>query len=92
VGLGHDADARLQRRQESGGDAGGSRALADLLPNAELLELDGVSHNVKMNVPAPVLADFFAAQANPQTERTPNDASPRPVGWPISCRAHLTTA
>jgi hypothetical protein len=35
----------------------GSQALAQLLPNAELRELEGVSHNVKMNL----LAEFFAA-------------------------------
>jgi pimeloyl-ACP methyl ester carboxylesterase len=39
----------------------GSRALADVLPNAELRELEGVSHNVKMKVLAPVLAEFFTA-------------------------------
>jgi len=38
----------------------GSQALAEALPNAELRELAGVSHNVKMNVLAPVLAEFFA--------------------------------
>jgi hypothetical protein len=37
----------------------GSRALANVLPNAELHGLEGVSHNVKMNLLAPVLADFF---------------------------------
>jgi pimeloyl-ACP methyl ester carboxylesterase len=37
----------------------GSRALANALPNAELEALEGVSHNVKMNLLAPVLADFF---------------------------------
>ena len=41
----------------------GSRALAEVLPNAELRELDGVSHNVKMRALAPVLTDFFAATA-----------------------------
>ncbi|MDQ3936571.1 MAG: alpha/beta hydrolase [Actinomycetota bacterium] len=39
----------------------GSRALAAVLPDAELRELKGVSHNVKMPVLAPVLADFLAA-------------------------------
>jgi pimeloyl-ACP methyl ester carboxylesterase len=39
----------------------GSHALAAALPNAELRELEGISHNVKMKVLAPVLADFFAA-------------------------------
>jgi pimeloyl-ACP methyl ester carboxylesterase len=41
----------------------GSRALAEALPNAELRELEGVSHNVKMNVLAPVLAEFLAGVA-----------------------------
>ena len=40
----------------------GSRALAEALPNAELRELEGVSHNVKMERLASVLADFFAAE------------------------------
>lgn len=39
----------------------GSRALVEVLPNAELRELEGVSHNVKMPVLAPVLKEFFAA-------------------------------
>lgn len=38
----------------------GSRALADVLPDAELRLLEGVSHNVKMEVLAPVLNDYFA--------------------------------
>jgi pimeloyl-ACP methyl ester carboxylesterase len=38
----------------------GSRALAEVLPNAELRKFDGMSHNVKMNKLAPVLAEFFA--------------------------------
>jgi pimeloyl-ACP methyl ester carboxylesterase len=36
-----------------------SEALADALPNAELRQLQGVSHNVKMEVLAPVLVEFF---------------------------------
>ena len=40
----------------------GSRALAEALPNAELRELEGISHNVKMPVLAPVLADFFTTE------------------------------
>jgi pimeloyl-ACP methyl ester carboxylesterase len=40
----------------------GSRALAEVLPNAELRELEGVSHNVKMKRLAPVLAEFFARE------------------------------
>jgi pimeloyl-ACP methyl ester carboxylesterase len=37
----------------------GSHALAQVLPNAELRELEGVSHNLKMKPLAPVLGDFF---------------------------------
>jgi pimeloyl-ACP methyl ester carboxylesterase len=37
----------------------GSRALAEVLPNAEVHVLEGVSHNVKMNILAPVLVEFF---------------------------------
>jgi len=40
----------------------GSRALAEVLPNAELRELEGVSHNVQMNALAPVLAEFFTRE------------------------------
>ncbi|MGH2985378.1 MAG: alpha/beta fold hydrolase [Solirubrobacterales bacterium] len=42
----------------------GSRALAEVPPNAELHELAGVSHNVKMGVLAPVLAEFLTASTN----------------------------
>ncbi|HEX6115781.1 MAG TPA: alpha/beta hydrolase [Solirubrobacterales bacterium] len=38
----------------------GSRALAEVLPNSELRELQGVSHNIKMEKLAPVLAEFIA--------------------------------
>jgi pimeloyl-ACP methyl ester carboxylesterase len=40
----------------------GSRALAEVLPNAQLRQLEGVSHNIKMNLLAPVLAEFFTAE------------------------------
>ena len=40
----------------------GSRALAEVLPNAELRELQRISHNLKMNVLAPVLAEFFTRE------------------------------
>jgi pimeloyl-ACP methyl ester carboxylesterase len=40
----------------------GSRALAQVLPNAKLRELEGISHNLKMNVLAPVLAEFFTGE------------------------------
>jgi pimeloyl-ACP methyl ester carboxylesterase len=42
----------------------GSQALAEVLPNAQLRELQGVSHNVKMNVLAPVLAEFFTRETD----------------------------
>jgi pimeloyl-ACP methyl ester carboxylesterase len=42
----------------------GSRALAEVLPNAELRALEGVRHNVKMNLLAPLLADFFTREAD----------------------------
>ena len=40
----------------------GSRALADVLPNAELRELEGVGHNLKMKVLAPVVAGFLTGE------------------------------
>ncbi len=40
----------------------GSRALAEVLPIAELRALQGVSHNLKMSALAPVLADFLARE------------------------------
>jgi pimeloyl-ACP methyl ester carboxylesterase len=40
----------------------GSRALAAVLPDAHLRELEGVSHNVKMEALAPVLTEFFAGR------------------------------
>jgi pimeloyl-ACP methyl ester carboxylesterase len=42
----------------------GSRALAEVLPNAQLHVLEGVSHNLKMKPLAPVLAEFFMAASN----------------------------
>ena len=40
----------------------GARALAEALPNATLHKLEGISHNVKMNVLAPAVAEFLAAE------------------------------
>ena len=54
----------------------GSRALAEVLPNAELRELEGVSHNVKMDLLAPVLAEFLAGGADVPTS---GNASPAPA-------------
>jgi len=42
----------------------GARALAAALPNAELRVLEGVSHNLKMPVLAPLLREFFTAGAS----------------------------
>jgi pimeloyl-ACP methyl ester carboxylesterase len=39
----------------------GSRALAEVLPDAELRELAGMSHNLKVEGVAPVVAEFVAA-------------------------------
>lgn len=41
-------------------------ALAEVLPDARHHVLDGLSHNPKMKVLAPVLADFFAAPSEPR--------------------------
>jgi pimeloyl-ACP methyl ester carboxylesterase len=40
----------------------GSRALADVLPNARLEVLEGISHRLKVEVLAPVLAGFLGGQ------------------------------
>ncbi len=42
----------------------GSRALAEVLPDAELRELEGVGHNVKMEALAPVLVEFFTRETD----------------------------
>ena len=40
----------------------GARALAGILPDAELRVLDGMGHRLKTNVLAPVLGEFFAGR------------------------------
>ena len=40
----------------------GSRALAEVLPNSALRELEGMTHNVKMGALAPLLAKFITAR------------------------------
>jgi pimeloyl-ACP methyl ester carboxylesterase len=40
----------------------GSRALAGVLPNAQLRALEGMGHRLKVDVLAPVLAEFLAAR------------------------------
>jgi pimeloyl-ACP methyl ester carboxylesterase len=50
VAYGSKSPAELQK---------GSRALAEVLPNAELRALERQSHNVSMKALAPVLAEFF---------------------------------
>jgi hypothetical protein len=57
-------ETRSSAGREPGGTPISSRALSQVLPNAELRQLEGVSHNVKMNVLAPVLADFFTREAD----------------------------
>jgi pimeloyl-ACP methyl ester carboxylesterase len=47
----------------------GSQALAATLPNAELRKLEGLSHNVKVNVLAPVLAEFFTRETDVAASR-----------------------
>ena len=37
-----------------------TRALADVLPNAQCRSLDGQTHDVKAKVVAPLLTEFFA--------------------------------
>jgi hypothetical protein len=57
-------ETRSSAGREPGGTPISSRALSQVLPSAELRQLEGVSHNVKMNVLAPVLADFFTREAD----------------------------
>lgn len=42
----------------------GSRALAEILPNAELRALPGIGHRLKVAVLAPVLSEFLAGSAS----------------------------
>ena len=66
LGLGHDADAGRGRAPRAWPRCQpGSRALAEALPNAQLREYAGVSHNVKMNMLAPVLTELFAVVNDP---------------------------
>jgi hypothetical protein len=43
----------------------GSRALAEVLSNAELRELEHQSHNISMKTLAPILAHHFADAKSP---------------------------
>ena len=54
----------------------GSRALGDVLPNAELRVLEGMGHRLKVNVLAPVLADFFGKQTDAGGHRGGQTAAP----------------
>jgi pimeloyl-ACP methyl ester carboxylesterase len=47
----------------------GSRALAEVLPNAELREIEGVGHDVRMDALAPVLAEFCGGRRENRGER-----------------------
>ena len=51
----------------------GSRALADVLPNAQLRVLDGMGHRLKVDVLAPVLAEFLAER---NSQPGSSDSSP----------------
>ena len=53
----------------------GSRALAQVLPNAELRALEGVSHNVKMDVLAPALAEFLTRETDVAVARSGRPAA-----------------
>lgn len=65
VGYGSKSPAELRK---------GSRALAEVLPNSELREFEGLSHNISMKAIAPVLAEFFAGNGTfvaPSGEEVP---------------------
>ena len=54
----------------------GARALAQVLPDAELRELKGQTHNVSMKALAPILVDFFAGhRSSPARWREPARAA-----------------
>jgi pimeloyl-ACP methyl ester carboxylesterase len=53
----------------------GSRALAEVLPNAELRELEGMSHRLKVEVLAPVLAEFLAESSAATSPGGPTSAA-----------------
>ena len=55
----------------------GAAAIAAALPDAEHRALPGVSHNVKMDVLAPVLAEFFAGHPGSAQEGSANEAAAR---------------
>jgi pimeloyl-ACP methyl ester carboxylesterase len=48
----------------------GSRALAEVLADAQLRRLEGTSHNVKMKLLAPVLTEFFAGRRTSPAEQS----------------------
>lgn len=52
----------------------GARALADVLPNAQLRVLEGMGHRLKANVLAPVLAEFFGQLTRDANDRSSNRA------------------
>ena len=53
----------------------GSQALSVVLPNAAPRKLEGVSHNVKLNVLAPVLAEFFTRETDVAASRARSAAA-----------------
>jgi pimeloyl-ACP methyl ester carboxylesterase len=46
----------------------GSRALAEVLPNAQLRGLDGMGHRLKVDILAPVLAEFLDERNSPPAQ------------------------
>jgi pimeloyl-ACP methyl ester carboxylesterase len=59
-----------------------AQALAGVLPNARLQVLEGQGHNVSFEKLAPVLADFFGAEAS-----RPQAAAREPAGQPVTLAA-----
>lgn len=53
----------------------GSRALAEVLPSAELRALEGMGHRLKVKVLAPVLSEFLAGRSTAARHDSPVTAA-----------------
>lgn len=53
----------------------GSEALAEILPNARLRVLEGISHNLKVDAIAPVLEEFLADGTHPEPDGSRSGAA-----------------